>query len=1076
MMEAAQLSVHVLKCPFGVREVEFTSAVRGAPCKAARYFGSHYAHVLSEEETTSAAPRTYAVAGTRGIQQLVATTRYAHATKNDTFVGNSNGENEAHALPVLSCGRHADVFSVHDKGRLLLWDSQSGTLVASHAFNSAFTVNHCVMTSTCMYITLEGSPATAGAEEETCVYVWDRCTLQSVTVLRGHEGRLTALALAPSNTESTTTASDVLATASLDGTVRLWRHCYNAPQSVASDTRKSASNVNHVQALAVLSATELGIIHGLNFITSEVLVVACSKCALAFGRLSGMAGKDGWGNGTQNQGSQHAVQGLKWQQARSPVDPDGSTTALHVCPQIAAEHRKTTDSNNSNAAATAVTDARSLSPFSDQRRKVHIVTGSTSGYLREWVVDVSDGDGQLLVSPTAKEEDSVAGVSVRGRWHHKAHSATVECIVTDEDVVVSTSIFDGARLYHRRSGVNCVITAAVIVPVLAPQTKQLVWGSVDGSISVASYALFASGTEREVQPLWTAKPHAAAIRGVCLSLTAELQWKALCVGAADGSMSVWRPAAPGMPSGNVVKQTQTVAPVLNFVLDTYVAAPLKATQHDAAAVITIVVGLKKEPKGHTLAVAEMHADNDALNNVQALSLPTSQNAGDITCARLCCSAATLHKLILFVGTSKGNLMQYVRGTALHGQWRSLGLSKWTATVEARHASIISISPLHLVPSRGAVIAVASRGAAPAVVSQSNASTSTTQRALLSVLHTYREKSDLIVDEVPHWETLVDMPATPLHTPITVMQNNIEKQQYVTLSWMTKADATSATVAAASADDELIMRDNRGFLLRCRWQESARRAAEDDDADQSWSGNEALLKSSKAFNNIFSGITPTLDGMHDEVVMTEGGDADILCVHVASSRKRVLMSSSVRHSSVGSLICDTGNAVVRFAAVRASSSGSSTPVDVSLYDDQGREQHRVNHDGAVLMRALAAGTQVKNLLNYTPVFSKVSSPSSASQMAPPVACTLLVASSVDRLLFIGYNDGLLQMVDTTTVFVFMRVWVKDSTGAPAAIREVRYADGVVLVRLADGCLRVFVIPPRSILDQSMPVERQKESLI
>jgi WD40 repeat protein len=1088
-MEAEQLSVHVLRCPFGVRQAQFMSGSAETVAGAALPVGDHYARVSSlgaETNGVASQHRHYAVAGTRGIQQLVATTRNAHAAAEN---GSAGKVHESSSTGTSSRGvhcPHADVFSMHDKGRLLMWHSDSGRLAASHAFNPAFTVHRCVVTAACMYVTLEGSPATAGAEEETCVYVLDRHTLQPVTVLRGHEGRLTALAVAPSTVESTraaTTASEaILATASLDGTVRLWCHRYEvSPRRV--DVEKT--NVHPVQTLAALPTAELGIVHSLSFLSTEVLVAGCSKCVLAFVRLSDMTAESSSaaGSGAVN-GRSGSVGGggLRWQQMRSSVDPDGSTTTLHVCPLNAADNRKTSSVNNNSsnstgAPAATVANARSASPNSEARRRKFIITGSTSGYLQEWVVDLGEGEGPS--SPNTTTNTAAAGVEspvvlatavlARGRWHHKAHAATVDCIVTDDDIAVSTSIFDGARLYHRRTGATSVITTAAMVPVLVPPLKQLVWGSADGSLSLASYALFASGAERELQLLWACKPHAAAIRAVSLSLTATLQWRALCIGAADGSVSIWRPAAwvaPPMVASQ--EKTNTAKPTLNVVLDVYVEPPTRAT---GAAVGVVAVGLKKEAGGYALAVAEMCAQSDATPaSLVVLPLPpSSQQPGGLTCARLCGDVAKHRALCLFVGTRSGELLHYVKAST-HSEWRAIGPCKWTATSGKHTACITAISSLQPTGHGGALLAVTSQSS----VGESLA----TQRVSLAVLPTNLEEAGataaVVVGDCACWEDYVDVPAPSQSSLVSVQSNSIE-EAHVRVEWFT-SPATQAKPNASTGENDcmIVVRDSRGMLLRSRSvfrnNSHAERKAH-GDVDQTWTTPEALARASASSSGTSVGVEPTMGSSSVDIVVAESGESDVVCVNVVSGRKRVLMKAAARQGGTRARLCDAGTTAVRFAASGMSSSGgAATLSDVALYDDEGREQYRVTRDGTVTPCAsmsAAAVAGAKKALSFSTDAAKSSSRSSPERSSlSTAACTLLVASAADRLLFVGYDDGLLQMVDMTDMFVFTRVWVRDDVGDLRAVREAHYANGVVVVRLAGGCLRVFVVPPRSILDQPM----------
>lgn len=1108
-MEAGQFSVHVLKCPFGVRSMQFMSGAEWAPPATVLFSDDRYAHVSRDAGVNGASPRnSYAVAGTRGIQHLVA----------------------ARVPPTTPHGPQADLFSMHSKGRLLLWNSHTGSLVASHAFNPAFMVHQCVMAGTCVYTTLEGSPDTAGAEEERSVYVWERRTLQSVTVLRGHEGRLTALAVAPSsNTEQPAAPEVVLATASLDGTVRLWQHRQLAtPDENADETARA--DLSPVQVLAVLPAGELGVIHGLCFLTADVLVAACSKCALAFVRLSDVMAKNGSkGNGApKGRMSSAGVVGPRWQLLRSSVDPDGSTTALHVCPSSATDNRKLSSMSNGNgvattATATAAANTRHASLIKDVRRRRSIVTGSSSGYLQEWVVEICDGDThqqqQQPQEPQEPEEGSpaltIAGVLTRSRWHNKTHAATVDCIVTDDDIVVSTSIFDGARLYHRRIGFTCAITTAAVVPVLVPQLKQLIWGSVDGSLSVASYAAFASGTERELQLLWACRPHAAAIRAMCLSLTSTLQWKTLCVGAADGSTSVWRPAAaPAPPPVDAAKQQgkgKAVAPALSRVLDVYVAsashekrpsyafnnhgsttsAGVAATATAATTTVT-VVGLTREANGIALAIAELNAESGAMASFSVLPLQPQQ-ASEVTCARLYCSAETNHRLNLFVGTRGGHVLRYVKeiaATASRAGWRALEPCKWTATNSNRCASVTAISSLRSAPHGG--------GALLAVTSQSTVATSlATQRILISVLRTHVEKGTVAMEGNVAWEGFVDMSTSSQDSLVSVTSSN-NQEPGVVVEWLAAmmvsdpklaTGAAGARAAAAATANGLLVRNSRGMLLRCRYVTSDN-AANTNDVMQTWAAPEALTKPTSSPEHGFAGIAPALDYVNAEVLVTDSDESDIVCVNVATGRKRVFMKAATRASELGSVLCDAGTTAVRLAAVRLAAvrhgsngvgnggnsadggTGSLAEASlVSLYDNEGREQYRVAYDGAISScTPTAAMASAKKPLSFALSSATASSRSSPARpaSAAAAACTLLAASAVDRLLFIGYEDGLVQLLDTTDMFVFMRTWVTDEAGALRAVREVHYAKGVALVQLSNNCVRTFVVPPRSILDQPMPL--------
>lgn len=1070
-IEASSFSVHVLKCPFGVRELHFTADDADATETS---LGEHYAHVCGNRADSADAPQqrlsNYAVAGTRGIQQLVATTRSTQAER-------PNDANAAARQPASPPAAPApDIFSTHDKGRLLLWDSNTGTLAAAHAFNPAFTVHQWVVAGPCIYTTLEGSPATAGAEEETCVYVWDRRTLQPVTVLRGHEGRLTALAVAPSPKSPSSTAAAasssstdvVLATASLDGTVRLWRHRSTGANGA------SAATANPLQTYAVLPTAELGVIKSLRFLSADVVVAACSKCALAFVRLTNAAMKSGGRTASPSGGAAvDAVGGLRWQVLRSSVDPDGSTSTLHVSPSFATDARKIFGNGGASSAA-----GKPASPVGDPRRRICIVTGSTSGYLQEWVVELGDGESQAGLSapppqPAAEAEKgaadgspattaaaaaaAAAGVSVRGRWHHKAHTATVDCILTDDDVAVSTSIFDGARVYHRRAGATCIVATTAAVPVLVPQLKQLIWGSVDGTLSVASYALFASGAQKELQPLWTAKPHTAAIRGVCLSLSAGLQWRVLCVGAADGSVSVWRPASPPAVSQPTAKLGKAANPSLSRVFDVYAAPTLPGAPRPAL----VMAGLKREGGGYVLAVATVGADAEATSGLATLPfVPPSAPADEITCARLCCGADTTgNKLVLLAGTRGGRLLLSTHDAA-SDTWGALEACKWSAGKAHQRVSIAAISPLRAASGGNALLAV---------VAHSGANLSlATQRVTVTVLRTRMEKVEVVVDEVAVFEGSVEVSAPSqgsLVSDLSGVNNNNNNSSVsgsseprVDVAWMVDESARAAPGSSASASavgKGVVVRDTRGLLIRCR-----------ADGAATWSAPEVVIKPSTAPPGSFAGVTPNLDGALAEVVSADRSDSNVLCVHVASGRKRVLVKAATRLNEPMSFMCDVATAAVRFAGVIRGGVGSV----VALYDDKGHEQYRVTRDGTCAAIGNATPRKEANFTPHSGTASRRSSPArSLSQAsAPPTACTVLAASAADRVLFIGYDDGLLQMVDTSDLFVFARVWLKDDAGVGRGIRELHYAHGVVLARLSGGARRALVVPPRSILDQPLPL--------
>ncbi|KAG5475317.1 hypothetical protein LSCM1_03430 [Leishmania martiniquensis] len=1003
-MEGTMFSVNVLRSPFGVRGTHLMpspdTAVAVANMSAAN--GAHvsdmYAQILPLCKPPSSSTRQcYAVSGTRGIQQLIASTRRASPSSQCSPTEAQRVDRKASATP--SATPRLQVISKHDKGRMLVWNELTGAVVAACLLHPSFTVHHCAMTASHLYTTVEGSAATSGADEEACVYVWDRSTLRSVTVLRGHVSRLTAL------TVRSTDTSTLIATASLDGTVRLWRHLHKSNLS-----NEAVADQNKVQLLWVLATAELGNVHSLAFLAADTVVAAATRCAMAFLRFTDPPAKRSGRGSVVCLGTTDTI---AFQRVRSAADPDGGTTFLHVCPF---------NRNSGNTAA------------APQSSTLYLLTGSTSGYVQEWAVDVDNmASAEASRKPTASAAVP-AYVGIKCRWYHKAHAATVDCVITDEDVVVSTSLFDRVRLYHRKSGATCSITCTAAIPILVPQLKELVWGTIDGSVSVASYARFARGEVNELQLLWTAKPHATAIRGVCLSLTPDLRWDTLCTGAADGSICVWSAVSQtGREAVCRAPDKQGGALLISCLLHVLPLSPpsMEKSASGVKRVAVLVAGLKAASTNHQGAILAVELTATAEVG-QITEMPLKSNKG-ISCAHLCCGEKGA--LTLWVGTTCGQLLYAAKKCGQRG-WTALTPVYWDSKPNGSVAAILNDAASATVMV--AVAEAANMGRAP-------------QRLFVSALQLDCKAAATMLSL---WEGTAVLPST------STAANGVERT--FTMTWVSKAGLDEQV--PSSRISGLLVCGSDSTMVRC-----ARASVSDaTPVAAAWQTPEVLLLGSSAEQPYI--VQRNLDEPRSALataVSAQSRTSDIVCLDVLESRKRVLVPSKVRTAKLRTLLYDVGTEKVRLAAVRHTSAHEAS--EVSFFDDEGRECARVTYSGAVIGSGDTSEVlATKEALNYTPQAQgkSLQQPSEAGETAMRAArCTAIAAHAGERVVFVGYEDGLLQMVDTTSMYVFCRRWATDATGATQPIMDVRYAgSGVVVVRLGSHHLCSFIVPPRSLLDQ------------
>ncbi|CAC9499241.1 conserved hypothetical protein [Leishmania infantum JPCM5] len=1032
-MQGTLFSVNVLRSPFGVRGAHLVPppdaevAVGKVSTVTDAKVTDSYAQVLPLHTPVGRTTRqSYAVSGTRGIQQLVANTRSASFLAPSTLVAAQRVNSRGHCMP--SATPQLQVISKHEKGRLLVWNGLTGAVVAACIFPPTFNVDHCAVAASYVYTTVEGSAVKSVAEEEACVYVWSRSTLRSVTVLRGHSGRLTALGVWPMET------STLIATASLDGTVLLWRH-----QHSPGPWDGAVANEDPVQLLWVLATAELGSVHSLKFLAADTVVAAATRCALAFVRFPEAPAKRKCRGSMVSMGKADA---LAFQMVRSIVDPNGGTTFLHVCPYnrtsggVVAVTPALGNFSLSSLASSSSARVSAAAPVSESST-VYLLTGSTSGYMQEWTVDVENtASAEAPPKPAASSAEPVY-VDIKCRWHHKAHSATVDCVVTDEDVVVSTSLFDRASIYHRTSGATCAIASTAAIPVLVPQLKELVWGTIDGTLSVASYARFASGVENELQLLWTARPHATAIRGVCLSLTPDLRWDTLCTGAADGSMCVWRamPESGRTAAGSTAAKKEGAAPLIAHLLHVLALPPNTVEKGDADGkrVAAVVAGLKASTAGTqgAIIVVELAATGD-VGQVSAVLLKDNV---EVSCAHLC--RGDKGTLSLWVGTRCGQLLH-----ALHKPAQKV----WTALMPVQWDS----------KPNGSVVAIADDAGSSSImvaVAEAPDASRASQRLFLSALQL--EPGATVKTMLSRWESDIALPCTVYAAS--------HRERTFAMTWVSKV--LSGEQASPRAISGLLVCCSDGTMVRCLRTSMA-------DAAPSvgpWSTPEVLVMAAA------SGQANTIQRNFDEspsfsatAVASPSRNSDLLCVDMFENSKRLLMPSKVRTTQLTAILCDVGTERVRLAAVRQEKPDAAS--EVALFDNAGREFGRVTHDGAVLhSNDVSAASASKGPISYTPKVQgaslRRSSAAAVATAAEAANCTAIAAHAGDRIAFIGYDDGLLQMVDTADVYVFCRRWATDATGVARRIVDVRYAgSGVVVVLLANHHLCSFAVPPRSLLDQ------------
>ncbi|RNF04890.1 hypothetical protein TraAM80_05028 [Trypanosoma rangeli] len=120
------------------------------------------------------------------------------------------------------------MISLHNRGRLLVWDADALEVVAMCNHNGCSVVQ-CVVTATYLYVRVENGRDHTDAD--TQVYVWDAKAFTLVRRLSSHEARVTSIAVSDENDLR-------LATASLDNSVHIW----DLQKSVTGPLKRIALN------------------------------------------------------------------------------------------------------------------------------------------------------------------------------------------------------------------------------------------------------------------------------------------------------------------------------------------------------------------------------------------------------------------------------------------------------------------------------------------------------------------------------------------------------------------------------------------------------------------------------------------------------------------------------------------------------------------------------------------------------------------------------------------------------------------------------------------------------------------
>lgn len=420
-MDLDGFSIHVLRTPFDVKEVRF-SASSGTESEQEVQENTNLPYQQGQGANGSI---PVAVAGARSIKRMSVARSKPELTL--PFRRSLGAATEDGGFSIVS---------IHDKGRMLRWNPTTGDYLASFRFNSLYSVNHCIPGPSVVYTTVAYSNVGVGTEDEHCVYVLRADTLKVLDVLRGHTGRITALAANVQN-------RSLLATASHDGTLRVWKYSAN---------EKPRPNARAVQVVTQTSTAALGVVQALAFSLPDCIIASGSTNVMGI----------------------FSLETSTWVLVSSEVDFSSITTALYApIPSM------------TNGAAGS---------------RLSIYAGTSGGYIGEWLL-------------------SSDKTTTKSLWYSKSHCGTVEHIAVYEDIVLSVGCFDGASLFQRQSRTACCISTEAAAVVLLGAAQQVIWGSVDGMLTISSYAEFAEGKAKQLTSLWTIQPHRMAITSISVALT-----------------------------------------------------------------------------------------------------------------------------------------------------------------------------------------------------------------------------------------------------------------------------------------------------------------------------------------------------------------------------------------------------------------------------------------------------------------------------------------------------------------------------------------------------------------------------
>ncbi|CCW71102.1 unnamed protein product [Phytomonas sp. Hart1] len=156
-------------------------------------------------------------------------------------------------------------------------------------------------------------------------------------------------------------------------------------------------------------------------------------------------------------------------------------------------------------------------------------TGSTDGCVRMWVIDSNPADETCTIEM---------------KYQVKLHHASISHLLGNDRINVSGSLYSGVALYHCQKGTKATFEeiGGVSSMALDDTNKLILVGAMNGVLWIIGYTGFENAEEnvksRELTTLYRFYMSKTAITGIVLEFMNDNTWKRLLVVSLNGSITV----------------------------------------------------------------------------------------------------------------------------------------------------------------------------------------------------------------------------------------------------------------------------------------------------------------------------------------------------------------------------------------------------------------------------------------------------------------------------------------------------------------------------------------------------------